>query len=98
MRRHLAIVPILLPLMWLGACGGRADDTATTVPTAEPTTIVVNPDTQMSTTTPTSPTGTTATGSTLAKAKPSGSGDPAWGTQYAFLRRASRPRGGSPTT
>ena len=85
MRRHLAIVPILLPLLWLGACGGRADDTAATVPTADPTTIVVNPDTQMSTTTPTPQTGPTATGSTLAKAKPAGSGDPAWGTQYAFL-------------
>ena len=84
MRRHLAIVPILLPLLWLGACGGRADDNAATPPPGEPTAIVVNPDTQMSTTTPT-PTGPTATVGALAKARPAGSGDPAWGTQYAFL-------------
>jgi hypothetical protein len=81
MRRRLAIIPILLLLSWLGACGGRTDGTSGAVPTTEPT-ILVNPDTEMATTPPTEP---TATGTTVAKAKPSGSGDPAWGTQYAFL-------------
>ena len=86
MRRHLVLVPFVLPLLWLAACGGGGGDDTATVPTAEPTTIVVNPDTQMSTTTPTEP-AAAATGSAAAvvKAKPAGSGDPAWGTQYAFL-------------
>lgn len=93
MRRRLAIIPILLLLSWLGACGGRTDGASGAAPTAAPT-IVVNPDTEMATTPPTGPTGTgttvteaepTATGTTVAKAEPSGSGDPRWGTQYAFL-------------
>jgi hypothetical protein len=80
MRRHLALIPILL-LLPLAACGDRTDGTSVAVPTAEPT-ISVNPDTEMASTPPTGP---AATGSTVAKAEPSGSGDPAWGTQYAFL-------------
>jgi hypothetical protein len=85
MRRHLALIPILL-LLPLGACGGRTDGTTTTAPTAEPT-ISVNPDTEMATTPPTEPIATQTT--TVAKARPSGSGDPAWGTQYAFLRSST---------
>jgi hypothetical protein len=85
MRRHLALIPILL-LLPLAACGDRADGTSAAAPTAEPR-ISVNPDTEMATAPATEPAATepTATGTTVAKAEPSGSGDPAWGTQYAFL-------------
>jgi hypothetical protein len=74
-RRQLALVPILL-LLSLAACGGEADGTTSTAPSGE--TVTPAPDTTY--------TVPTAAPTEVSKATPSGSGDPAWGTQYAFLR------------
>lgn len=86
MRPRLALVPFLfLPLT---ACGGHPGGTTaaappavtTTAPTAAaPTTITPKK------TTATEPSKKPVKSATASKAKPSGSQDPRWGTQYAIL-------------
>ena len=85
MRRQLALIAIFLVLP-LAACGGRTDDTTAAAPPAEATTpsiVAAAPTSKPATKPPTKPTGT---GTKVSKAKPSGSGDPRWGTQYAILK------------
>jgi hypothetical protein len=90
MRRQLALIPILL-LLPLAACSSRTDGTMGEAPTAEtPTapTVAATPTSKPVTRPPESgPTRTTI--STVAKAKPSGSRDPRWGTQYAILKSSN---------
>jgi hypothetical protein len=91
MRRRLALLPIVL-LLPLAACGGRSNGTLGEAPTAETTTAPTV--TAAPTSTPVTrppkepaPTGTTvSTVSTASTAKPSGSRDTRWGTQYAILK------------
>ena len=85
MRRQLALIAIFLVLP-LAACGGRTDDTTAAAPPAEattPSTVAAAPTSKPARKPPTKPTGT---GTKVSKAKPSGSGDPRWGTQYAILK------------
>jgi len=85
MRRQLALIAIFLVLP-LAACGGRTDDTTAAAPPAEattPSTVAAAPTSKPATKPRTKPTGT---GTKVSKAKPSGSGDPRWGTQYAILK------------
>jgi hypothetical protein len=87
MRRQLALIPILL-LLPLAACGGRTDGTTAAAPPAETTTaptVATAPTSKPVTTPPKKPAGTGTKVSKVSKAKPSGSGDPRWGTQYAVL-------------
>ena len=88
MRRRLALIPILL-LLPLAACGGRTEGILGAAPTAEPTTaptVVATPTSTPVTSPPNKPTPTTTKVSNGSKARPSGSGDSRWGTQYALLR------------
>jgi hypothetical protein len=87
MRRELVLIPllVLLPLVGCGghtgaATAGAAPAATTSTPTgaAAPATTVTG--------SPTTPSPTTTKVSTVSKAKPSGSRDPGWGTQYAFLK------------
>lgn len=81
MRRQLALIAILLVLP-LAACGGRTDGTAAAAPSAETTTAPT-----VSAAPSSKPVAKPAgTGTKVSKAKPSGSGDPRWGTQYAILK------------
>jgi hypothetical protein len=90
MRRHLALVAILL-LLPLAACDGRTYGTIGQAPTAEPTapTVAAAPASTPATRPPNEASPTTTRASTVSKAKPSGSSDPRWGTQYAFLRSSN---------
>ena len=84
MRRQLALIAVLLVLP-LAACDGRTDGTAAAAPSAQTTTaptVAAAPTSKPVTKPPKTPTGT---GTKASKAKPSGSGDPRWGTQYAIL-------------
>jgi hypothetical protein len=88
MRRQLALIPILL-LLPLAACGGRTEGTMGEAPTAETTTaptVTAAPTSKPVTRPPKAPAPTGTTVSKVAKAKPSGSRDPRWGTQYAILK------------
>jgi hypothetical protein len=84
MRRRLALISILL--LPLAACGGRTDGTtaapAPAASTAAPT-VAATPASKPVAKPPTKPAGTSTT---VSKARPSGSGDPRWGTQYAILK------------
>jgi hypothetical protein len=85
MRRRLALIAILLALP-LAACGGRTDGTTAAAPSAGTTTaptVAADPTSKPVTKPPKQPAGT---GTKVSKAKPSGSGDPRWGTQYAILK------------
>jgi hypothetical protein len=90
MRRRLALIPILLLLLPLAACGGRTEGTLGEAPTAEtttaPTVTATTPTSTPVTGLPQEPTPTTTKVSNVSKAKPSGSRDPGWGTQYAILK------------
>ena len=90
MRRQLALIPILL--LPVAGCGGRTDGARAGAAPAETTTTptVAAPTSKPVTKPPAKPTPTTTKISTVSKAKPSGSRDPRWGTQYAFLR-SSKP-------
>jgi hypothetical protein len=86
MRRQLPLIALLLlPLAGCGShtggtTGGAVPATTTTAPTAAVgTTSPVGRPSKTPTLTPTKV-------STASRAKPSGSRDPRWGTQYAFLR------------
>jgi hypothetical protein len=88
MRRLLALIPILL-LLPLAGCGGRTEGTLGEVPTAETTTaptVTATPTSTPATRPSQEPTATTTKVSNVSKAKPSGSRDPRWGTQYAILK------------
>jgi hypothetical protein len=86
MRRQLALIPILL-LLSLAGCGGRTDGTMGEAPTATTApTVTASPPSKPATTPPKEPAATGTTPAQVSKAKPSGSGDPRRGTQYAFLR------------
>jgi hypothetical protein len=88
MRRRLALIPILL-LLPLTACGGRTEGSLGDAPTVETTTAPTVAPTPTSTPMarpPQEPTPTTTKVSNVSKAKPSGSRDPKWGTQYAILK------------
>jgi predicted small lipoprotein YifL len=88
MRRRLALIAILL-LLPLAGCGGRTEGTLGEVPTAETTTaptVTATPTSTPATRPSQEPTATTTKVSNVSKAKPSGSRDPRWGTQYAILK------------
>jgi hypothetical protein len=85
MRRQLALIPILL-LLPLAACSGRADDTTAGSPPANTTTAPTVAASDPATSPPKEPTATATKDTDVSKAKPSGSGDPRWGTQYAILK------------
>jgi hypothetical protein len=88
MRRQLALIPILL-LLPVAACGGRTGATTAGAPSAETTpapTVAAAPTSEPVTRPPKEPSATGTTGSKVSKAKPSGSRDPRWGTQYAILK------------
>ena len=90
MRRKLALIPILL-LLPLAGCGGRSDGAtggAAPAESATAPTVAAAPTSKPVTRRPTTPTPTTKV-SNVSKAKPSGSRDPRWGTQYAFLRSSN---------
>jgi len=85
MRRQFALIAILLVLP-LAACGGRTDGTTAAAPSAETTiapTDAAAPTSKPVAKPPEKPAGTSTN---VSKAKPSGSGDPRWGTQYAILK------------
>lgn len=85
MRRQLALIAILLVLPF-AACSGRTDGTTAAAPSSETTTaqtVAAAPTSTPVTEQPTKPAGTATK---VSKAKPSGSGDPRWGTQYAILK------------
>jgi hypothetical protein len=87
MRRRLALIPIVL-LLPLTACGGQTDGAPAAAPPSEATiagTATASPAlaSKPATKPSTKPAGG---GTTVSKAKPSGSSDPRFGTQYAFLR------------
>ena len=91
MRRLLALIPILL-LLPLAGCGGRTEGTVGEAPTAQNTTaptVAAAPTSTPVTRAPENPTPTGTKVSNVAKAKPSGSGDPRWGTQYAILKSSN---------
>jgi hypothetical protein len=91
MRRRLALIPILV-LLPLAACSGRTDNTtagaAPAGTTAAPT-VAATPTSKSETNAPAKPTPTTTNVPNVAKARPSGSGNPAWGTQYAILKSSN---------
>jgi hypothetical protein len=92
MHRRLALIPILLLLLPLAACGGQTGGTTTgTAPAGTTTapTVTAAPASQPVTRPTEKPTGTKTTVPTVAKARPSGSGNPAWGTQYAILKSSN---------
>jgi hypothetical protein len=91
MRRRLALIPILL-LLPLAACSGRSDNTtagAAPAGTASAPTAAATPTSTSATNPPARPTPTTTKVENVAKARPSGSGNPAWGTQYAILKSSN---------
>jgi hypothetical protein len=92
MRRPLALIPTLFLLLPLAACGGRTEGTVGEAPTAQNTTaptVAAAPTSTPVTRAPEKPAPTGAKVSTVAKAKPSGSRDPRWGTQYAILKSSN---------
>jgi hypothetical protein len=91
MRRPLALIPILL-LLPLAGCGGRSEGTVGEAPTAQTTTaptVTAAPTSTPVTRAPENPTPTGTRKSTVSKARPSGSRDPRWGTQYAILKSSN---------
>jgi hypothetical protein len=85
MRRQLSLIAVLLVLP-LAACGSRTDGTTAAAPSAATTTastVAAAPTAKPVTKPPKTPAGT---GTKVSKARPSGSGDPRWGTQYAILK------------
>ena len=87
MRRRLALIPILL-LLPVAACGGGTDGTTAGAPPVQITTAptVAAPSSKTVTEPPEKPAPTGTKGPKVSQAKPSGSRDPRWGTQYAILR------------
>jgi hypothetical protein len=85
MRRQLALIPILLVLP-LAACSGRADDATAGAPPANTTTAPTIAASNPATRPPKEPTATPTKDPNVSKAKPTGSGDPRRGTQYAILK------------
>jgi hypothetical protein len=88
MRRQLALIPLLL-LLPLAGCSGRTDDATAGAAPAETTTTptVAAASAPTPVTEPSNkPTPTTTKVSNASRAIPSGSRDPGWGTQYAFLK------------
>ena len=85
MRRQLALIPILL-LLPLAACSGRADDSTAGAPPANTTTAPTVAASDPATSPSKEPTATSTKDPDVSKAKPTGSGDPRWGTQYAILK------------
>jgi hypothetical protein len=85
MRRQLSLIAVLLVLP-LAACGSRTDGTTAAAPAAATTTaptVAAAPTAKPVTKPSKTPAGT---GTKVSKAKPSGSDDPRWGTQYAILK------------
>ncbi len=92
MRRPLALIPTLVLLLPLVGCGGRTEGTMGEAHTAETTTaptVAAAPTSTPVTRPPQEPAPTRTRVSTVAKAKPSGSRDPRWGTQYAILKSSN---------
>jgi hypothetical protein len=87
MRRQLPLIALLLlPLAGCGSHTGGATGVAAPAPTTTAPTVAVGTASSPVGRPSKTPTLTTTKASTAAKAKPSGSRDPRWGTQYAFLR------------
>ena len=87
MRRQLALIALLL--LPLAGCGSRTDGAAAGAASGQTTTapaVAAAPSSTPVTRPPNKPTHTTTKVSNVSKASPSGSRDPRWGTQYAFLR------------
>jgi hypothetical protein len=80
MRWQLALIPLLL--LPLTGCSGRTGSATTGAPPAQTTTAPP----ASAPVTPKKATPSTTKVSTGSKAIPSGSRDPRWGTQYAFLK------------
>ena len=92
MRRPLALVPTLVLLLPLAGCGGRTEGTVGEAPTAQTTTaptVAAAPASTPVTRPPEKPAPTGTKVSKVAKARPSGSRDPRWGTQYAILKSSN---------
>jgi len=85
MRRQFALIAILLVLP-LAACGGRTDGTTAAAPSAETTTAPTDAAAPTSKPVAKPPKKPAGTSTKVSEAKPSGSGDPRWGTQYAILK------------
>jgi hypothetical protein len=88
MRRRLALIPILF-LLPLAACGDRTDGTTATAPAPDTTTAPTAAGAPASEPAAKPAEKPAPAGTTGSKAKPSGSTDPRWGTQYALLESST---------